>query len=248
MDQNVQSPPRPIVGLFTDPELLNVDLREHCVRVGWYAYLLSRQMGYGDTDARNVMYGAMIHDIGKVNIPISILNKPSPLTEAEYTIMKMHCDSGADLLSDNGFMDTDVFVQIVQSHHERYDGTGYPNGLVGDDIPIVANIVSLADVFDALSTDRCYKVAWEETRVVDYINDNCGTMFNPVIITAFNAIRHCFISFKRNLAATGTPHDFKMCDHPKLIAKIIVKENIFVPFILPSMDYHDPNYGKKGLY
>lgn len=133
-----------------------------------------------------------MHDIGKITIPDDILNKPGKFTPDEFNIMKQHSLNGANILDKVSFGKDEPLMkyayQICRWHHERWDGRGYPDGLKGDDIPISAQIVSLADVYDALTSDRCYKKAYTHSRALEMIRNNeCGT-FNPVILECLNDV------------------------------------------------------------
>lgn len=139
-----------------------------------------------------IINGASLHDIGKISIPLSILNKPGRLTPEEFEVMKTHSEEGAKILQNSeGYLSSPqirVAHEICRWHHERYDGKGYPDGLKGDEIPIGAQVVALADVYDALTAERCYKKAFSHEKAVSMImNGECGS-FNPVILSAFEKI------------------------------------------------------------
>ncbi|MCR5303433.1 MAG: response regulator [Lachnospiraceae bacterium] len=132
---------------------------------------------------------AAMHDIGKISVPSEILNKPGRLTDEEFAIMKKHTTAGYDMLNSLEGYRQDPLVriaaQVCRSHHERWDGRGYPDGLKGDDIPMAAQLVSLADVYDALTSERCYKKAFSHEKTVEMIkNGECGN-FNPVLLESF---------------------------------------------------------------
>ena len=127
-----------------------------------------------------------LHDIGKIGIPDTILNKPSKLSEEEYAIMKSHTLIGASILENLGVYQEEPLLktayQICRWHHERYDGKGYPDGLRGDEIPISAQVVSVADVYDALVSERVYKKAISHEKAIEMIlNNECG-VFNPILM------------------------------------------------------------------
>ncbi len=133
---------------------------------------------------RNVVMAAPIHDLGKIKIPDSILNKPGKLTPEEYEIMKKHTEYGAKVIQ-NSMRNVDdenyvnVAINIAKYHHERYDGTGYPEGLKGEDIPLEARIMSLADVYDALISKRPYKEAFPKEKAIEIMREGIGTQFDP---------------------------------------------------------------------
>lgn len=229
---------------FYYSDVMTDDLRSHATRVGWYSYLLSRQYGHSDDLSRIIMRGALYHDVGKYLVPDEIDNKPSRLTPEEFDIVKRHCADGVDIamkagvIAANDSLESITYHNIILSHHENYDGSGYPQGLTGDRIPLEANLVSLADIFDALMSERVYKKAWEEDRAVDYINENAGRIFRHDIVETFNQIRHALVAMKRHFNLHGTPI-VAPHDHAIQIAKLLVHENVYVPFVLPRMEFHE---------
>lgn len=148
---------------------------------------------------------ASLHDIGKLQIPDAILNKPGPLTKEEFEVMKLHTVYGEELVQRTleGLVGPDelmVACNIVRSHHERWDGTGYPDGIAGDDIPVEARAMALADVFDALTHERCYKKAFSVEEAIQIIEEGRGTQFDPEMTDAFIARRReegCAVDEKR---------------------------------------------------
>ncbi len=137
-------------------------------------------------DIQLISSASALHDIGKVSIPDEIINKPGKLTKEEFEIMKSHTTVGADILHDLPFSNEEPLLktayEIARWHHERYDGRGYPDGLTGEEIPIAAQVVSVADVYDALTSVRCYKSAYDhETALRMIVNGECGT-FNPLLL------------------------------------------------------------------
>lgn len=138
-----------------------------------------------------IAFASILHDIGKISIPDNILNKPARLTKEEFEIMKTHTTMGAKILDQIGFKDTKILqyaYDICKYHHEKYDGRGYPCGLKGDEIPITAQVVSMVDVFDALTQHRCYKAAFSREKAIDMItNGECGC-FNPFLLKEFQKV------------------------------------------------------------
>ena len=139
---------------------------------------------------RNVMLAAPMHDIGKIKIPDSILNKPGKLTAEEFEIMKKHAAYGGDIIKktitnveEKAYCD--VAYNIARYHHERYDGKGYPDGLKGTDIPLEARIMALADVYDALVSKRVYKDAFPKEKAIQIIEEGSGTQFDPALVPIF---------------------------------------------------------------
>ena len=143
------------------------------------AGLIAEQLGHAEDEARLIEMAAPLHDIGKIAIPDSILLKPGPLTEEEIAVMRRHPRIGHELLSgsQNRFIQTGALIAL--RHHERYDGSGYPDGLVGDEIPLEARIVAVADVFDALISPRPYKQAWDIDAALAYLYAQRGRLFDP---------------------------------------------------------------------
>ena len=169
---------------------VTAELREdtwgkHAYRVGRLAGLLADELGYGHRFAEEIELAARLHDIGKLGIPDGLLLKPGKLTEAEFTIIQRHTELGAQLLSLCPNPAFRMAETIALGHHEKWDGTGYPHALKGDDIPIAARIAALADVYDALTHVRAYKHAWEHAEAVAEIKKCSGTHFEPRIVDAF---------------------------------------------------------------
>ncbi len=128
---------------------------------------------------------APMHDIGKIAIPEEILNKPGKLTPEEFDIMKTHATAGYSLLCKSEKRMIVAAAEVAYGHHEKWDGTGYPRGLSGEDIPLYARIVAIADVFDALGNDRCYKKAWELPQILEFFKEQRGKHFDPRLMEIF---------------------------------------------------------------
>lgn len=157
--------------------------QEHIKRVKDYSMELANEMRLSDTDKKSVEYGALLHDIGKIAIPESILCKPGKLTPGEFETMKTHTIIGAKILEPVRF--PFPVREVVRSHHERWDGTGYPDKLSAEQIPIGARILAVTDVFDALTTDRSYRRAWSRADTMMYLQKNMGSHFDPHVVSAF---------------------------------------------------------------
>lgn len=151
----------------------------HSARVSQYAALLAREMNWPEERVNDVKNAAMLHDIGKIGIPDSILNKPQRLTQVEYEIIKTHTTMGGDILR-NGLM-TQMAEDVAMSHHERYDGTGYPMGLKGEEISEEARLVAIADAFDTMSSNRIYRSASNRERIRRELLNGRGRQFDPVM-------------------------------------------------------------------
>jgi putative nucleotidyltransferase with HDIG domain len=165
-----------------------LDLRDketegHTQRVTETTIHLSRAMGTNETDLIHVRRGALLHDIGKMGIPDSILLKPGPLTEEEWEIMRRHPQHAHDMLSKIVYLRPALDIPFC--HHEKWDGTGYPRGLKGEQIPLPARIFSVVDVWDALTNNRPYQPAWSEAEALKYIREQSGKHFDPRIVEVF---------------------------------------------------------------
>ncbi len=161
----------------------DAETEEHSERTTRLTIELAREMGYTDEDLVFIRRGALLHDIGKVAVPDSILNKPGPLTDDEWVQMRMHPVAAFEVLSPIKFLKRSL--DIPYCHHERWDGTGYPRGLSGEEIPLPARMFSVIDVYDALSTDRPYRKAWPQEKVIAYLRENSGSHFDPVVVDEF---------------------------------------------------------------
>ena len=157
----------------------------HAYRVGKLAGLLANALGFGHKFCQDVELAARLHDIGKLGIPDGLLMKPGRLTEAEFIVMQKHTTIGAQILQQCSHPAFRLAEQIALHHHEKWDGTGYPRGLKGDNIPEVARIAALADVYDALTHARAYKHAWTHEEAVLEIERTSGTHFDPRMVTTF---------------------------------------------------------------
>ncbi len=167
-------------------EQRSTETGNHVKRVSHICYELAMGYGLSKREAELIRLAAPLHDVGKVGIPDAILNKPGPLTDEEWAIMQQHAEKGHLILKGSNRDIVNTGAIIALSHHERWDGSGYPKGLKGDDIPIAGRIVALADVFDALRHKRCYKEPWSLDDVVKEINAQQGKQFDPKLIEVFN--------------------------------------------------------------
>jgi putative two-component system response regulator len=163
---------------------------QHTQRVGQLSALVARQLGLPDSQVTLIRRAAPLHDVGKIGVPDAILLKSALLTDEEYALMRVHTTIGAQILSGSEFAILRTAEVIAACHHERWDGTGYPNGLAGEEIPLAGRLVALADVFDALVHERPYKPAWPLDRAVEEILSLRGTHFDPAVVDAFEAFDH----------------------------------------------------------
>jgi putative two-component system response regulator len=162
---------------------------QHTERVGHVASRLALELGLPAGQVTLLRHAAPLHDVGKLAIPDCILLKPGRLTAEEFDVMKTHAELGARLLSSGSSRVLQTAAVIAATHHERWDGTGYPKGLAGDAIPLVGRIVAVADVFDALTHDRPYKEAWPVERACAEIERSAGGQFDPRVVAAFLGLR-----------------------------------------------------------
>jgi len=159
--------------------------RRHTERVGIYAARLARALGLDETTVQTIRRAAPLHDLGKIGIPDYILLKPGPLTAEEAAVMRTHTTIGAQILSGSRVPTLVMAAEIALHHHERWDGTGYPHGLAGEDIPLAARIVAVADFYDALSHDRPYRRAWPVHDILAELRRQAGRQFDPDVVAAF---------------------------------------------------------------
>ncbi len=166
-------------------EYIDNDTGNHNVRVSKYVMSIAYEMGFTKEEVETVSIASSLHDIGKIGIPSSILLKPSTLTPEEFEQVKKHTKIGANILSNSGSKLLDMAGQIALTHHERIDGTGYPQGLTTDNIPLEGRITAVADVFDSMTIKRPYRDAIPVDQTVEYIKANAGTQFDPQITDIF---------------------------------------------------------------
>ncbi|HEY3332849.1 MAG TPA: diguanylate cyclase [Capsulimonadaceae bacterium] len=156
---------------------------QHILRVQRYAVAIAKHMGLTGNELEGVNTGALLHDIGKLGVPEYVLLKPGRLTDDEFDKIKKHPEIGAAILDPVEF--PWPVLPVVRHHHEKWDGTGYPDGLAGENIPLTARIMAVADVYDALTSSRSYRNAWTHERAVSVITKDAGTHFDPVVVAAF---------------------------------------------------------------
>ncbi len=151
----------------------------HLLRMARYSELIAEEIGMSEEDVRILTMAAPLHDIGKIGVPDSILLKRGSLTDEEMAIMRKHPLIGYEILRDSQSRFIQIGAQIALRHHERWDGSGYPDGLRGEQIPLTARIVAIADVLDALTSERPYKHAWSNEEAFAYLEEHSGTLFDP---------------------------------------------------------------------
>lgn len=169
--------------LSTTIEAKDEYTKGHSHRVAEYSVLIARELGWNEKELSNLKNAAHLHDIGKIAIPDTILNKPSKLSEEEFSIIKEHTIIGANILKNISLIDH--VQEIVRNHHERYDGNGYPDGLKGKKIPLHARIVAVADSYDAMNSQRIYRNQLPPEKIIQELENNKGTQFDPEITDIF---------------------------------------------------------------
>jgi HD-GYP domain-containing protein (c-di-GMP phosphodiesterase class II) len=174
-----------IFRLSVAAEYKDTETANHIQRVAHYAAIIAKELGFEADRVEAIRCAAPMHDVGKIGIPESILQKPGKLTPEEYEAMKKHTVLGAHIFDGAEAALLKTSATVALTHHERYDGSGYPRGLKGSEIPIEGQIIALADVFDALSSPRCYKPAFPVDRCMEIIQSECLHHFHPDVLRAF---------------------------------------------------------------
>ncbi|MFT6924470.1 MAG: two-component system response regulator RpfG [Psychromonas sp.] len=183
--QILQREQETILRLAKAGEYRDQETGNHVIRMAKYSRKIAEQLGLTDQECEDIEHAAQMHDIGKIGIPDSILLKPGKFDAREWKIMQTHTTIGYEILSDSQSKYIQMGAIIALNHHERFDGHGYPNRLKGAEIPLIARIVSVADVFDALRSVRPYKTAWSIERTIDFLTKQSGTQFDPKCVDAF---------------------------------------------------------------
>ena len=173
--------------LGTAAEFRDDDTGAHIYRMSQYCKVLAEGAGLDDAAAEELLLAAPMHDVGKIGVPDSVLLKPGALDEEEWRIMQAHTTMGAQILGGSRSATIQLAEQIALEHHEKWDGTGYPNGLAGENISLEARICTIADVFDALTSARPYKEPWPFDKALGLIDNSRGTMFDPELVNIFLA-------------------------------------------------------------
>ena len=188
-------------------EAKEAHLSGHAATTMHYSVEVGRKLGLGNDEIAAIKLGALFHDVGKIGVPEQLLSKPAELTEAEWVEMRAHPTIGASLLGNVPMLDR--IRPVVLAHHENFDGTGYPHGLKGSEIPLAAQIISVADAYDAMTSERPYRVALRSKPALRELRANAGTQFNPVVVEAFIQV----VIEERRSAARGkvtvNPHEHR---------------------------------------
>lgn len=213
LERKVADQTRELVKLYSgtlEAMILALDLREHetghhSYRVTEYALNLGRHLKLDEQQLSVIAKGALLHDIGKIGVPDEILLKPDKLNDEEWGLMKQHAQLGYELLNKIEFLEESSL--IVYTHHERYDGQGYPRGLTGDDIPLGARIFSVVDALDAMTSKRVYKKAMPFEEAVDRIKEASGTQFDPMVVDVFvNIPVDEWKNIRKKVTSTGSQY------------------------------------------
>jgi HD domain len=167
-------------------EFRDVDTGTHVERMSEYCALIAARLGWSDSEIDRLRIAAPMHDVGKVAVPDHVLLKPGPLTPDERRLMERHTTVGFEMLADSSSAEIELAAEIALTHHEHFDGGGYPRGLCGSDIPLAGRIVAVADVFDALTSDRVYRPAMSIGDALQILHAGRGRQFDPKVLDAFN--------------------------------------------------------------
>lgn len=194
VDQGVVLDRLSVAGEFKDNET-----GAHVRRMGRYAEILARCSGWSEAACQAISKTAPMHDIGKIAIPDNILLKPGKFDAEEWRIMRSHTERGAAIIGANGSALMRMAAQIAISHHEKWDGSGYPTGIAGEAIPLAGRIVAVADVYDALMSWRPYKEPWPLERVIEHLRDQSGKHFDPLLVDLFLANVDAFSAVRAGL-------------------------------------------------
>jgi len=175
----------------------------HVIRMSHYSRILGRAAGMSEAEADDLLHAAPMHDVGKIGIPDSILRKPGPLETAEWKVMQTHAAIGGEIIGQHPGGMLAMAYQVAVTHHEKWDGSGYPNGLAGREIPLVGRIVAIADVFDALTSARPYKPEWPIPQAVEYLEQQRGKHFDADLVDLFLQQMPALLEVKQRWAEQG---------------------------------------------
>ncbi|VXB71205.1 Putative two-component system response regulator [Pseudomonas sp. 8BK] len=175
----------------------------HVIRMSHFSKVLALAAGFSEAAAEELLNAAPMHDVGKIGIPDAVLRKPGKLDEQEWVVMRQHVEIGARIIGEHASGLLRTAQRIALSHHEKWDGTGYPNGLSGEDIPLEGRIVAIADVFDALTSVRPYKTAWSVEEAVGLLCEESGKHFDPQLVELFIQQLPAILEIKERWAEQG---------------------------------------------
>ena len=192
-----------ILHLTKAAEYRSPETGSHIIRVAMYSREIAKHLGLTDEEQELILNATPMHDIGKVGTPDLVLHKGDRLDEDEYAIMKEHTVMGYEILQSSDSKLLQFAAQIALTHHEKFDGTGYPRGLKGDEIPLISRICTLSDIFDALTTERIYKPAWTVEQAIAEIDSQNGTTLDPKIVEAFKIALPDILKIRQEYADNG---------------------------------------------
>ena len=192
-----------ILHLTKAAEYRSPETGSHIIRVAMYSREIAKHLGLTDEEQELILNATPMHDIGKVGTPDLVLHKGDRLDEDEYAIMKEHTVMGYEILQSSDSKLLQFAAQIALTHHEKFDGTGYPRGLKGDEIPLISRICTLSDIFDALTTERIYKPAWTVEQALAEIDSQNGTTLDPKIVEAFKIALPDILKIRQDYADNG---------------------------------------------
>ena len=179
----------------------------HVLRMSHYAQILARAAGLSEREAEDLLHAAPMHDIGKIGIPDAILRKNGKLEPEEWDVMRSHVEIGVRIIGEHAHGVLRTARLVALTHHEKWDGSGYPNGLKGEDIALEGRIVAIADVFDALTSERPYKHAWPLAQALSFLREQAGRHFDPALVETFMTVLPAILEvrdrFPENAAAAG---------------------------------------------
>jgi HD-GYP domain-containing protein (c-di-GMP phosphodiesterase class II) len=185
----------------------DLDTGSHVERMAEYCALIADRLGWNETDIDRLRAAAPMHDIGKVAVPDEILLKPGPLTAEDRRLMQRHTTVGHEMLAGSSSAEIELAAEIALTHHEHFDGGGYPRGISGSDIPLAGRIVAVADVFDALTSDRVYRPAMSVPDALEILSSGRACQFDPKVLDAFEEALEDILSARcRNRAPAGVTH------------------------------------------
>lgn len=203
-----------ILRLSMASEYKDEDTGAHIKRLSQYAAALARRLSLDEGMIESIAYAAPMHDLGKIGIPDFILSKPSKLNPDEWDIIKKHPAIGAEILKGSDAEFIRLAEIIARGHHEKWDGSGYPEGIQGEEIPMVCRIIAIADVFDALTSKRPYKAPLSVEKSLNIIREESGSHFDPVVVDAFLAIQDEIMAIKKG----HDENELQIVDIPELVA------------------------------
>jgi response regulator RpfG family c-di-GMP phosphodiesterase len=186
-------------------EFRDTDTGGHINRIGHACALIAGKHGLAAAERETLFYASLLHDVGKIGIPDSVLLKPGPLTRGEWVIMREHTRIGADLMDRDDHLLFSAAREVALHHHEKWNGAGYPDRIAGEAIPIMSRICAVADVFDALTSERPYKHAWSEDQAVDFIVKESGISFDPSIVHSFLAVLDGILALRKETSDLEPP-------------------------------------------